>query len=134
MPTLSIRPADQCKYDIVSLGEVMIRFDPGDERIHTTRHFRVWEGGGEYNVARGLKRCFGKEAAVVTAIPCSQNTQPKRKCRYGLRFGTASERPFRPIDKQPLTPDATFMRPNSHQVKHELRLTALAASAGDPGR
>jgi 2-dehydro-3-deoxygluconokinase len=46
----------------------MIRLDPGDERIHTTRHFRVWEGGGEYNVARGLRRCFGKRAAVVTAI------------------------------------------------------------------
>jgi len=46
----------------------MIRLDPGEERIHTTRHFRAWEGGGEYNVARGLKRCFGKRAAVVTAI------------------------------------------------------------------
>ena len=46
----------------------MIRLDPGDERIHTTRHFRVWEGGGEYNVARGLRRCFGKRAAVATAI------------------------------------------------------------------
>lgn len=47
----------------------MIRLDPGNERIHTTRHFRVWEGGGEYNVARGLRRCFGQRAAVVTAIP-----------------------------------------------------------------
>ena len=46
----------------------MIRFDPGDTRIHTARSFRVWEGGGEYNVARGLKRCFGQRAAVVTAI------------------------------------------------------------------
>jgi 2-dehydro-3-deoxygluconokinase len=69
MAALSVRPKSECKYDIVSLGEVMIRLDPGDERIHTTRHFRVWEGGGEYNVARGLKRCFGKDAAVVTAIP-----------------------------------------------------------------
>jgi len=69
MPVLSVRPKEQCKYDIVSLGEVLIRLDPGDERIHTARHFRVWEGGGEYNVARGLKRCFGKDAAVVTAIP-----------------------------------------------------------------
>ena len=69
MACLTLRPKDQCKYDIVSLGEVMIRLDPGDERIHTTRNFRVWEGGGEYNVARGLKRCFGKEAAIVTAIP-----------------------------------------------------------------
>jgi len=69
MMVLTIRPKSQCKYDIISLGEVMIRLDPGDERIHTTRHFRVWEGGGEYNVARGLKRCFGLRAAVATAIP-----------------------------------------------------------------
>ncbi|MDH7598373.1 MAG: sugar kinase [Sedimentisphaerales bacterium] len=66
---LKIRPEQGCRYDILSLGEVMIRLDPGEERIHTTRHFRVWEGGGEYNVARGLRRCFGKRAAVVTAIP-----------------------------------------------------------------
>jgi 2-dehydro-3-deoxygluconokinase len=68
MAIIDVKSASQCKYDIVSLGEIMIRLDPGDERIHTTRHFRVWEGGGEYNVARGLKRCFGKRAAVVTAI------------------------------------------------------------------
>jgi len=68
MATIETRPASECRYDILSLGEIMIRLDPGEERIHTTRHFRVWEGGGEYNVARGLKRCFGKRAAVVTAI------------------------------------------------------------------
>ena len=68
MPLLKIRQESECKWDIVSLGEIMIRLDPGEERIHTTRHFRAWEGGGEYNVARGLKRCFGKRAAVVTAI------------------------------------------------------------------
>ena len=68
MATIEPRPASECRYDILSLGEIMIRLDPGEERIHTTRHFRVWEGGGEYNVARGLKRCFGKRAAVVTAI------------------------------------------------------------------
>jgi 2-dehydro-3-deoxygluconokinase len=55
-------------WDLVSLGEVMLRLDPGDERISTTRHFRAWEGGGEYNVARGLRRCFGLDAAVVTAL------------------------------------------------------------------
>ncbi|MGA2915208.1 MAG: sugar kinase [Sedimentisphaerales bacterium] len=71
MSTLKIKPASDCRYDILSLGEVMIRLDPGDNRIHTTRTFRVWEGGGEYNVARGLKRCFGKRAAIVTAIPDS---------------------------------------------------------------
>jgi len=68
MAVIDVKPKAECKYDIVSLGEIMIRLDPGEERIHTTRHFRAWEGGGEYNVARGLKRCFGKRAAVVTAI------------------------------------------------------------------
>jgi len=68
MAVIDVKPRAECKYDIVSLGEIMIRLDPGEERIHTTRHFRAWEGGGEYNVARGLKRCFGKRAAVVTAI------------------------------------------------------------------
>ena len=68
MAVIDVKSKAECKYDIVSLGEIMIRLDPGEERIHTTRHFRAWEGGGEYNVARGLKRCFGKRAAVVTAI------------------------------------------------------------------
>ncbi len=65
---LQVKPKEQCRWDVVSLGEVMLRLDPGDGRIHTTREFRVWEGGGEYNVARGLKRCFGLDAAVVTAL------------------------------------------------------------------
>ena len=65
---LKIKSKDECKWDIVSLGEVMLRLDPGDKRVHTTRSFEVWEGGGEYNVARGLKRCFGLDAAVVTAF------------------------------------------------------------------
>ena len=68
MAVLDLKPASECKYDVLSVGEVMIRLDPGAERIHTTRTFRVWEGGGEYNVARGLRRTFGKRAAVVTAI------------------------------------------------------------------
>ncbi|WP_022919248.1 sugar kinase [Ruania albidiflava] len=66
--TLSIRPASECRYDIVSLGEVMLRLDPGEGRIRTTRNFKVWEGGGEYNVARGLRRAFGLRAGVVTAL------------------------------------------------------------------
>jgi 2-dehydro-3-deoxygluconokinase len=57
-----------CRWDSVSLGEVMLRLDPGEGRIHTTRHFTAWEGGGEYNVARGLRRCFGLKTAVVTAF------------------------------------------------------------------
>jgi len=65
---LKIKQKSDCRWDVVSLGEVMLRLDPGDGRIHTTRTFQVWEGGGEYNVARGLKRCFGMEAAVVTAL------------------------------------------------------------------
>jgi len=66
--SLSIKPKDNCRWDLVSLGEVMLRLDPGEGRIHTTRSFQVWEGGGEYNVARGLKRCFGMDTAVVTAF------------------------------------------------------------------
>jgi 2-dehydro-3-deoxygluconokinase len=65
---LKIRSNDECRWDLVSLGEVMLRLDPGDGRIATTRSFQVWEGGGEYNVARGLKRCFGLDTAVVTAL------------------------------------------------------------------
>lgn len=68
MAVIDVKPKSECKYDILSLGEIMIRLDPGDERIHTARHFKAWEGGGEYNVARGLRRCFGKTASVVTAI------------------------------------------------------------------
>jgi 2-dehydro-3-deoxygluconokinase len=59
---------EACRWDLLALGEVMLRFDPGDRRIATARSFDVYEGGGEYNVARGLKRCFGMETAVVTAI------------------------------------------------------------------
>src|SRR5580658_9995910 len=65
---LMIKPKKDCRWDIVSLGEIMLRFDPGDRRIATARSFEVSEGGGEYNVARGLKRCFGLDAAVVTAF------------------------------------------------------------------
>src|SRR3954454_25365994 len=65
---LSIRAKASCRFDLVALGEVMLRLDPGDARIATTRQFRVWEGGGEYNVARGLKRCFGLDTAIVTAL------------------------------------------------------------------
>ncbi|MGV8972955.1 MAG: sugar kinase [Rhodoglobus sp.] len=68
MADLSIRPASECRFDVVSLGEVMLRLDPGEGRIRTARSFRAWEGGGEYNVARGLRRAFGLRAAVVTAL------------------------------------------------------------------
>lgn len=65
---MKIKPAEVCRYDIVSLGEVMLRLDPGEGRISTARTFQAWEGGGEYNVARGLRRCFGCRAALVTAL------------------------------------------------------------------
>ena len=65
---MKTKSPETCRYDIVSLGEIMLRLDPGEGRIHTTRSFNVWEGGGEYNVARGLRKCFGKRAAVVTAF------------------------------------------------------------------
>lgn len=68
MAELKIRPKDSCQWDLVALGEVMLRLDPGDDRISTARHFRAWEGGGEYNVARGLRRCFRMDTAVVTAL------------------------------------------------------------------
>src|SRR6201985_581505 len=66
--SLVIRKKEQCKWDLISLGEVMLRLDPGDVRVATTRQFNVWEGGGEYNVARGLGRCFGMKTAIVTAL------------------------------------------------------------------
>lgn len=66
--SLSIRPASECRFDVVSLGEVMLRLDPGEGRIRTARSFRAWEGGGEYNVARGLRRAFGLRGAIVTAL------------------------------------------------------------------
>src|SRR5271168_3610438 len=68
MEELSIKGADTGRWDCVSLGEVMLRLDPGEGRIHTARQFQAWEGGGEYNVARGLRRCFGLKTGIVTAF------------------------------------------------------------------
>jgi 2-dehydro-3-deoxygluconokinase len=65
---MKIKTKSQCRWDLVSLGEVMLRLDPGDGRIATTRQFQAWEGGGEYNVARGLKKCFGMNTAIVTSL------------------------------------------------------------------
>lgn len=65
---IKMREINECKYDAVSLGEVMLRLDPGEGRIRTSRSFNVWEGGGEYNVIRGLRRCFGLKTAVITAF------------------------------------------------------------------
>jgi 2-dehydro-3-deoxygluconokinase len=68
MAELKIKPKSDCRWDQLSLGEVMLRLDPGELRVHTTRQFQVWEGGGEYNVARGLRRCFGLQTVVATAL------------------------------------------------------------------
>ncbi len=65
---LQFLPAPATRYDLLALGEVLLRFDPGETRIHTTRSFNVWEGGGEYNVARGLRRCFGLRTAIASAL------------------------------------------------------------------
>lgn len=65
---LQLRPADSCRFDAVALGEVMLRLDPGEGRIRTARSFTVWEGGGEYNVIRALRRCFGLRTGLVTAL------------------------------------------------------------------
>jgi 2-dehydro-3-deoxygluconokinase len=65
---VTIKPRESCRWDAAALGEIMLRLDPGEGRIRTARSFRVWEGGGEYNVVRGLRRCFGLRTTVVSAI------------------------------------------------------------------
>lgn len=66
---LNLRPSEQCRWDMVALGEVMLRFDPGERRVRNARSFDVWEGGGEYNVVRAMVRTFGLRGAVVTGLP-----------------------------------------------------------------
>jgi 2-dehydro-3-deoxygluconokinase len=68
MAILDIKPAESSRYDMIALGEIMLRLDPGEGRVRTARQFQAWEGGGEYNVARGLRRCFGMRTSVVTAF------------------------------------------------------------------
>ena len=66
--SLPLKPAGSTAFDQISLGEVMLRLDPGEGRIRTAREFKVWEGGGEYNTSRGLRKCFGLRTAVCTAF------------------------------------------------------------------
>ena len=66
--SLTIKPKSECAFDQLSMGEVMLRLDPGEGRIRTARQFQAWEGGGEYNTSRGLRKCFGYKTAVVTAF------------------------------------------------------------------
>ena len=65
---LPLRPASDCQYDLLALGEVLLRLDPGESRIRTSRRFTAWEGGGEYNVARGLRRCFGLRTGLLSSF------------------------------------------------------------------
>ena len=89
MAILEIKPPGTCKYDQLSLGEIMLRFDPGEGRIRTTREFKIWEGGGEYNVARGLRRCFGLHTAVATAF--ADNDVGRLLEDFILQGGVATE-------------------------------------------
>ncbi|HYG24622.1 MAG TPA: sugar kinase [Verrucomicrobiae bacterium] len=89
MATLEIKPAGSCKYDLLALGEIMLRLDPGEGRIRTARQFTVWEGGGEYNVARGLRRCFGLNTAVATAF--ADNDVGRLLEDFVLQGGVATE-------------------------------------------
>ena len=66
--SLQLKQTGSCQFDLLALGEIMLRLDPGESRIRCAREFKVWEGGGEYNVARGLRRCFGLRTAVCTAF------------------------------------------------------------------
>jgi sugar/nucleoside kinase (ribokinase family) len=106
---VQVKPAQGTAYDAVSLGEVMLRLDPGEGRVRTARTFRVWEGGGEYNVARGLRRGFGMRTAVVTALADNDIGRlledlmlqggvdllgPRRRCRARSRR-SARDRPRR---------------------------------------
>ena len=82
---MNIKSTDECRFDELSPGEIMLRLDPGEGRIHPARQFRAWEGGGEYNVAHGLRRCFGLRTAVVIAYPNFQavaTTLSQRKNKY----------------------------------------------------
>ena len=63
-----LKDSGAATFDLLALGEIMLRLDPGEGRVHSARHFTAWEGGGEYNVARGLRRCFGMKTALVTAF------------------------------------------------------------------
>src|SRR5258708_34822242 len=89
MRILSIKPAGSCRYDLLALGEIMLRLDPGEGRVRTAREFKVWEGGGEYNVARGLRRCFGFRTAVATAF--ADNDVGRLLEDFILQGGVATE-------------------------------------------
>ena len=89
MAILNIKPGGSGRYDLIALGEIMLRLDPGEGRVRTAREFKVWEGGGEYNVARGLRRCFGLRTAVCTAF--ADNDIGRLLEDFMLQGGVATE-------------------------------------------
>ncbi len=89
MALLHLKSAGSCRYDLLALGEIMLRLDPGESRIRCAREFKVWEGGGEYNVARGLRRCFGLRTAVATAF--ADNDVGRLLEDFILQGGVATE-------------------------------------------
>lgn len=68
MSVLPLKSAGECRWDLASLGEILLRFDPENERIHNARSFRVFDGGGEYNVAKNLTKVFRQKTVIVTAL------------------------------------------------------------------
>ena len=89
MAALNLKSADSCAFDLIALGEIMLRLDPGEGRVRTAREFKAWEGGGEYNVARGLRRCFGMRTAVCTAF--ADNEVGRLLEDFILQGGVATE-------------------------------------------
>ncbi len=89
MALLHLKSAGSCRYDLLALGEIMLRLDPGEGRIRCAREFKVWEGGGEYNVARGLRRCFGLRTTVATAF--ADNDVGRLLEDFILQGGVATE-------------------------------------------
>jgi len=68
MNLLGLQPPENCRWDLVALGEILLRFDPGNDRIRTARSFQVFDGGAEYNVARNLAKVFRRPTAIVSAL------------------------------------------------------------------
>ena len=67
MSLIQLKKKEDCMFDMISLGEVMLRLDPGEMRVRNARQFTVWEGGGEYNVAmtEEFMRAFAFNAGIT---------------------------------------------------------------------
>lgn len=107
--TLPLRAKEECRYDLISLGETMVRLSPpGHGRIEFADQLEVWVGGGEYNVAYALSRLglrtgwvgglvdnpvgrIVQRHARSMGVDCSYAPVLKydgvgRECRMGLNF------------------------------------------------